>query len=304
MVRAQVRGSVKVESVGALLHHVQEKAGEWEHVGNVRPWFRGQSDAGKPPLPSVFRAAYDEFWLTSKFRLSAPAFGLTPETERLDQWLFLMQHYGVPTRLLDWTESPLLACFFAVAQWMESGQSEENYESEDMAVWMLHPIELNRLTKVNGEPISSFPNTWTRGNVGSENMRIAFHKPTGRARLMESGDLQPSELPLAIQASAVDRRVTVQRSCFTVHGTDERDFEQLLQDSLRDKYFFKFLISRQRAAAFLHELDALGISFSTVYPDFAGLAKELRLRFGPRPSVVHCAACGQRNRSDAVSSNN
>jgi hypothetical protein len=84
-----------------------------------------------------------------------------------------------------------------------------------------------------------------------------------------------------------------------VHGTDERDFEHLLIGSLGDSYFLKFLLPRKKAAAFLAELDALGIGFSTVFPDFAGLAKELKLRFGPRPYSVHCKACASREAPSA-----
>jgi len=263
-----------------LLHHIEETNRNWERAGNVRPWFRGQADAGEPLLPSVFRAAYDEFWMTSTFRLKALAFGPTPETNRLDQWLFLMQHYGLPTRLLDWTESPLLAAFFSVAHWLDSEKPEENCRDPHMAVWMLQPIELNKPSGFN-----TFPNTWTGNHHGSETFRMAFHPPEQYAAL------NPSTYPLAVQASAVDRRVAVQQSCFTIHSRDQRDLETILADTplAGGGYFRKFILPRAEAPKLFQELDSVGISFSTVFPDLPGLAKQFKFRFGPKPTHKRCA---------------
>jgi hypothetical protein len=208
-----------VENLEQLLTQIKTdtETAAWKRSGNVRPWFRGQVNAGEPPFPSVFRPVgtqdrYDEFRMTTAFRLKALAFrDKTPDTGRLDQWLFLAQHYGLPTRLLDWTESPLLACFFAVAAWLESEKSEENYESTDIGIWLMHPIQLNARS---GKPF--YPNTWVKGEA-RDNFRMAFHPPGERQRLYRLPDknknkLSPTKLPLAVQASAVDPRVVVQRN--------------------------------------------------------------------------------------------
>lgn len=77
-----------------------------------------------------------ERYYTNDFQARASVFkSPTLPIDEYANWLTLMQHYGLPTRLLDWSRSPLVALYFAV--------SDESQCDKDGCIWMLTPGKLN-----------------------------------------------------------------------------------------------------------------------------------------------------------------
>ena len=97
-------------------------------------FFRGLKSSGYSLTPSVFRDDHPESDYSHNFRDLAATSGDMPSYNELDRWLFIMQHHGLPTRLLDWTESPLVALHFAL---------HDNFNEDDAAVVALDPTRLN-----------------------------------------------------------------------------------------------------------------------------------------------------------------
>jgi hypothetical protein len=246
-----------VRSVEDFIVRVKTDSEGWPHV-----WFRGEpADVDTPLLPKLYRPRKDgtkhnENKLLQAFRMRAPIFAATPcpHIGAVDQWLFLAQHVGLPTRLLDWSESALVGLYFALLK-------------DKPVVWMLSPMELNRLSvSDSSEVIDEFPLTWVgpditekRTNLGSVNIHAAWTQ-----------DAIGSELPVAIRPTNIHPRISVQRSGFTVHGKNKSALIDQVPQLLT-----RYDIEPKERVAMQQHLYLLGISHSTVLPDLDGLAKEL-----------------------------
>ncbi|WP_096199683.1 FRG domain-containing protein [Bacillus sp. FJAT-45350] len=118
-------------------------------------WYRGQNNNGVDNghsyclVSSLFRFNYPleqilEWEEISYKRFMENGFDLH---KTVNQWelLYLMRHYGVKTRLLDWSESFAVALYFATKGW--DGENE-------CSIWLLDPHRLNKIFHNTTELIS------------------------------------------------------------------------------------------------------------------------------------------------------
>lgn len=190
---------------GEYIEAVQEISKEWDtEYSTTQCWYRGQSDSSWNLVPSLYRGKVRSIYereMTRDFSLKALTFLDQRPKNDLD-WLFIMQHYGMSTRLLDWTESHLTALYFAVAN--------DSCES-NAAVWVLDPWSLNSLVIGKHAVPTSDSSIFCKYSISKtiQNLGISIE----------------AEYPAAIRPSCETPRILAQKGVFTIHGSINGNLE-------------------------------------------------------------------------------
>lgn len=208
-------------------------------------WFRGHDSVTWKLLPNVARDEPEplkkEHRARKAFRQNAA--GLVQRLPTDDWgWLFLMQHYGFPTRLLDWSESPLVALYFAVQDATRLG--------EDGVVWVLAPETLNQKAGLSASTLS---NGIPFFGIDKDLESYAYDNVVDTA----------GQWPVAALAARNSPRIVAQHGVFTVFHSV---FDSL--ETLHDKrHLWRYIIRAGDKPNIRKELELLRVNGFSMFPE-------------------------------------
>ena len=238
-------------------------------------WYRGCRRSKDKLLPSLYRhktiSAIAELGrlenqLMTRFRQrSIPMHSRSLQ----DDWdaLYFMQHYGVPTRLLDWTENPFVGLYFAVISCLQpSGARRLRKPQHDAAVWVLDPVIWNRKALSH--------QSYDGGVLTPGDESLKGYKPSSSFSGMFNH-------PVALYGAHNSPRIVAQRGVFTIFGQNRKPMEEVYdKENFPPNCLIKVTLTRARLPNLRKSVLNYGVTESVIFPDLEGLAWEIRRTFG------------------------
>jgi hypothetical protein len=232
--------------------------------------YRGAPEAGAPLLTSLDRlgnaerphtkVSLEEHILRNFIRHSRQYIDASrPHSDW--ELLITAQHHGVPTRLLDWSYSPLVAAFFATRP-LDGGVER------DRAVWRL---DWQCVHRHFGFPPLALQ-VQDLETLGGESDRFTPWKLFA--------DRAKKGFACMIEPPALDARIAAQYATFTLTSTTDRSLDAFLGKHDLAGALTRYLIPAEEVGRVRDQLDLVGIDERRLFPDLDGVAAALQRYYG------------------------
>lgn len=227
--------------------------------------FRGMSVAGADLTTSLHRLGGDyadmEHHLLRNFRKYAHRAAV--EEDSIWHWMAVAQHHGLPTRLLDWTFSPLVAMHFATQELGRFGEDGVIWAVDFVRAHELLPDGLRELLEDEGSQVFT-----------TEMLECAA------GTLQEFGELAPDDFLLFMEPPSLDDRIVNQFALFSVMSRPTGSLDGWVRE--HPELCRRIVVPRELKWEVRDKLDQANVTERVLFPGLDGLARWLKRYYTPR----------------------
>ncbi|MFS7336385.1 FRG domain-containing protein [Rahnella inusitata] len=274
----ETRENVKrVGSVVTFLNLLQTNENKFERYSL---FFRGHNDVTYDLTPSIYRKKH---WLENENRFYRELMLRCPQDFQsaniVFQKLVKMQHYALPTRLLDITSNPLIALFFATEQKVEDDRDGEvvilKIPKEDIKYY--DDAGVSVLSNISKQPLElDNDNLMTQDDFNS----LLHDVRVDGCYVNNEIEIRHLNKVLCVKPQMDNPRIIKQDGLFLLFGIDgAKNKPAKIPESYLNPYSFIIIIPKEFKEKIRNQLEVCGISPSTVYPEIEHVANHLKSKF-------------------------
>ena len=186
---------------------------------------------------------------------------LTRQPEKEWEYIVVAQHHGLPTRLLDWTYSPLVAAHFATVH---------GSAGVDRVVWRLDWIAMHQHFGLPPVAILDFDEVLGK---------------CGYASVWDYCDASATDpFVCMLEPPHLDTRIAVQSAAFTIASSKTQALDELLMGCGLQSAVKRFVIPGDKVDYIRDQLDLSSVDERRLFPDLDGVAQEMTRYYSTSPA--------------------
>jgi hypothetical protein len=182
--------------------------------------------------------------------------------------LAVAQHYGLPTRVLDWTTSPKVALHFATC--------EEQHFDKDAAIWCVDVVKMRRLLP---QPL--------RKRLDDEKAFLFSIEMLDKYKRLSELDDEGGKYALFFEPPSLDGRIVNQGAVLSIMPGAKQDLRELLREN--PDVFWRVIIPKDIKWEVRDKLDQDNITERMLFPGMAGTSSWLKRYYGLGPRASNAA---------------
>ncbi|HAV1571121.1 FRG domain-containing protein [Vibrio natriegens] len=274
-----------VKNIKSLAHFIAA-CSEIQVKDDHTLFYRGHASDAFTPLPTIFRNQNDDSkksrYVENEGELFHNLVTQCPEefkdcTSTFD-FLVKMQHYGLPTRLLDITSNPLVALYFSCCSLIPDSSRDKNAKNGQVLIYQVPNDEIKYYNSDTVSVVSNLARAEANFDFSDiEHQERFLHsiqaeKPYFKPYIKE----EHLHSVICVKPKLDNRRIVKQSGAFFLFGMGKQKTDSIrIPDHFRPE-IKHIAIPKASKEALLKELATLSISEATLFPEIDNVARFLK----------------------------